>query len=73
VRLSAPARITVRIKRPRSCRLVRTLRKRWHKGVNMIRIGPRKLERGGRYRVTVVARTKAGRRSAIKTLTLRAR
>ena len=39
----------------------------------MIKIGPRKLERGGRYRVTVVARTSAGRRSPVKTLMLRAR
>ena len=56
VRLSAARRITVRIRRPRSGRIVRTLQKRGHKGVNVIRIGPRKLVRGGRYRVTVVAR-----------------
>ena len=73
VRLSAPARITVRIRRPRSGRIIRTLRKRGHKGVNVIRIGPRGLVRGGRYRVTVVARTSAGRRSVVKTLMLHAR
>ncbi len=73
VRLAAAGRITVRIRRPRSGRIVRTLRKRGHKGVNVIRIGPRGLVRGGRYRVTVVARDRAGRRSPVKRLMLRVR
>ncbi len=73
VRLARAARITVRIRRPRSGRIVRTLRVRGHKGVNVIRIGPKHLDRGARYRVTVVARDASGRRSRVARLMLHVR
>ena len=73
VRLARAARITVRLRRPRSGRIVRTVRVRGHKGLNVIRVRSKRFRRGQRYRVTVVARDATGRRSLVRRMRLRVR